>query len=113
MTSEAPHPLGSQPLPYTNLLGQLSQPGWICQGTVVCRPLRRRIKGQWVNKGPYYLWTGKKEGKTICFALSKAQYQVAKKAIAANRRVLKILARLQDMTLERIRQQVPGVSKRK
>lgn len=113
MTSEAPHPLGSQPLPYTGLLRQLSQPGWICQGTVVCRPLRRRIKGRWVNKGPYYLWTGKREGKTICFALSKAQYQVAKKSIAANRRVMKILARLQAMTLERIRKQVPGVSKRK
>ena len=105
--------MGSQPLAYTGLLHQLSQPGWICQGTVVCRPLRRRIKGRWVNKGPYYLWTGKKEGKTICFALSKSQYQLAKNAIAANRRVMKILARLQAMTLERIRNKVPGVSKRK
>ena len=69
--------------------------------------------GQWVNKGPYYLWTGKRQGKTVCYALSKAQYEVAKQAIAANRRVLQTLTKLQTRTLEQILKKAPGVRKRK
>jgi len=113
MRSKTSPGLGWPPPAYARLLRQLAQPRWIAQGTVVCRPLRRRVGGQWINKGPYYLWTGKREGKTICYALSKAQYQLAKEAIAANRQVMKILAKLQAMTLERIRKAVPGVKKRK
>ena len=107
------HSLGPQPPSYTKLLAGLAQPGWLCQGTVVCRPLRRRVGGHWVNKGPYYLWTGKRQGKTVCYALSRAQYQVAKEAITANRRVMKTLAKLQALTLARILKTVPGVAKRK
>jgi|SRR5436190_12172312 len=104
--------LGSPPEAYAKLLAQLAQVGWICHGTVVCRPLRRRVRGRWVNKGPYYLWTGKREGKTICYALSVAQYQVTKAAILANRRVVKTLAKLHGLTLNHILKQVPGVQKR-
>jgi len=107
------HPLGHQPLAYTKLLTCLARPGWLCQGTVVCRPLRRRVNGRWVNKGPYYLWTGKRQGKTVCYALSKEQYEVAKKAIEANRRVMKSLGKLQAITLQRILTQVAGVQRRK
>lgn len=107
------HPLGHQPLAYAKLLAGLARPDWLCQGTVVCRPLRRRVHGRWVNKGPYYLWTGKRQGKTVCYALSKAQYEVTKKAIEANRRVMKSLGKLQDLTLQRILKKVPGVQKRK
>jgi hypothetical protein len=107
------HPLGTPPPPYTKLLARLAQPGWLCHGTVVCRPLRRRVGAQWVMKGPYYLWTGKHHGKTICHALSKAQYDVAQKAIKANRRVMGTLAELQALTLARILKKVPGVQKRK
>jgi len=113
MRSEAKHPLGPPPAAYARRLAQLSSSGWICHGTLVCRPLRRRVNGRWVKKGPYYLWTGKRQGKTICYALSKAQYDVAKKAIAANRVVLRILAQLHAETLERIRTNLPGVLKRK
>lgn len=113
MRSKTTHPLGSQPQAYRRLLSQLARPRWISQGTVVCRPLRRRIGGKWVQKGPYYLWTGKREGKTICYALSKDQYKLAKEAIEANRRAMKILDQLQAMTLERIRKKIPGVQKRK
>jgi hypothetical protein len=107
------HPLGTLPQPYAKLWAPLAQPGWICQGTVVCRPLRRRVGGRWVQKGPYYLWTGKRHGQTVCHALSKAQYDVAQKAIAANRRVMETLAKLQTLTLARILNTVPGVQKRK
>jgi hypothetical protein len=107
------HPLGTPPPAYTKLLSRLAQSDWVCHGTVVCRPLRRQVGGKWVNKGPYCLWTGKHQGKTICHALSKAQFDVAAKAIEANRRVMKTLARLQALTLARILKEVPGVQKRK
>ena len=105
--------LGLPPNAYTRLASPLAQVGWICQGTVVRRTLRRKVGGQWLNKGPYYLWTGKRDGKTVCYALSKGQYEVAKQAIAANRRVLQILAKLQTRTLEQILNKMPGVQKRK
>jgi len=105
--------LGNPPPAYARGLEQLARTGWICQGTVVRRPLRRKVGGRWVNKGPYYLWTGKRQGKTLCYALTQAQYEVAKQAIAANRRVLETLAKLQARTLEQILKKVPGVQKRK
>jgi hypothetical protein len=107
------HSLGSPPSAYTKLLARLAQPGWICHGTVVCRPLRRRVEGKWVNKGPYYLWTGKRQGKTICHALSEAQYNAAREAIEAHHHISKTLAQLHAMTLSRILKTVPGVQKRK
>jgi hypothetical protein len=113
MTSELNEVLGPPPAAYQAMRSPLEGLGWICQGTVVCRPLRRRIKGKWVEKGPYYLWTGKSEGKTICHALSQQQYEAAQKAIDANRRAVKALAQLQAMTLKEILNKVPGVKKRK
>jgi hypothetical protein len=113
MRSTTMRTLGPQPAAYAKLLARLARPGWISHGTVVCRPLRRRVGGQWVDKGPYYLWTGKRQGQTVCYALSKAQYQVAKEAIAANRRVMEALGKMQAMTLQQILKKVPGVTKRK
>ncbi len=113
MRAETKHPLGLPPAAYKKLLARLAQPGWFCQGTVVCRPLRRKIHGQWVEKGPYYLWTGKRDGKTVCHALSQAQYEVAKEAIETNRQVMETLAKLQSITLQTILKQVPGVQRRK
>jgi hypothetical protein len=111
--SKTGHPLGPHPAAYAKLLAQLPRAGWFCQGTVVSRPLRRKVAGQWVAKGPYYLWTGKRQGKTVCYALSREQYEVAKGAIEANRRVMDTLRKLQAMTLEGILKKVPGVQKRK
>ena len=113
MTSALTQLLGPPPPAYQKLHRQLAGLGWICPGTVVCRPLRRRIKGQWVAKGPYYLWTSKSGGKTICHALSKQPYHAARKAIAANRRAVKALAQLHSMTLKEIFEKLPGVTKRK
>jgi hypothetical protein len=113
MRSNPEHPLGPQPVAYSRLLRRLPEAGWFCQGTVVSRPLRRKVAGQWVEKGPYYLWTGKRQGKTVCYALSRAQYEVAKRAIATNRKVMTTVGKLQAMTLARILKNVPGVQKRK
>jgi hypothetical protein len=113
MRSKTDTPLGPLPSDYAKLLAQLSGAGWFCQGTVLSRSLRRKVGGQWTHKGPYYLWTGKREGKTICFALSREQFRVARAAIAANRKVMATVNKLQTMTLERILNKVPGVEKRK
>ena len=113
MTLKLSRSLGPLPRSYARLLAALAQAGWFCHGTVVARPLRRKVAGRWVEKGPYYLWTGKSQGRTICYALSEAQYQAAQQAITANRKVTKILARLQAMTLKEILTKLPGVTKRK
>lgn len=113
MTLPSDPPLGPHPPAFTKLRAQLAQADWFCHGTVVSRPLRRKVAGQWVQKGPYYLWTGKRQGKTICYALSREQYLVAERAIAANRKVMAAVGKLQALTLERILKKVPGVRKRK
>ena len=104
-----------EPLPqaYERLRQVLARTRWICQGTVVCRPLQRRINGQTIKKGPYYLWTRKVQGKTVCVALSQAQYALVKEAIENNRRMLKNIERMQTLTMQTILKKVPGVIKRK
>ena len=113
MNSTTVSSLGPHPPAYAKLLTSLAHSGWFCQGTVVIRTFRRKVAGKWVDKGPYYLWTAKYQGKTIARALSEAQYHAAKQAIEANRRVTDTVAKLQTMTLERILKKLPGVQKRK
>ena len=105
--------LGPRPPAYEKLLARLAHSGWFCDGTVVSRTLRRKVAGKWVDRGPYYLWTAKRSGKTVCHALSQNQYHAAKQAIKTNRQVREILEKLQTMTLETILKKVPGVPKRK
>lgn len=113
MGAATKHPLGQPPAAYQKLLARLARAGWFCQGTVVCRTLRRKVGAHWVEKGPYYLWTGKQDGKTICHALSKTQYEAAKEAIELNRQVMATVAQLQTITLQTIRTALPGVQTRK
>jgi hypothetical protein len=101
------------PPAYQCLQDQLRQTAWICQGTVVARPLFRRLRGRRVKKGPYYLWTCKVKGRTVCVAVSKAQHEVLAQAIENNRRLQKTLQRMQALTLKTILKIVPGVRKRK
>jgi hypothetical protein len=101
------------PAKYQAWAAQLGGAGWICQGTVVSRSLKRQIKGQWVSKGPYYMWTRKVAGKTVCRAVSRDQYLALKEAIAANRQLERTLARMRALALETILKTVPGVSPRK
>jgi hypothetical protein len=105
--------LPAPPPAYQAWAAQLGRAGWLCQGTVVCRGLRRRAQGQWVTKGPYYMWTGKVAGKTVAHALSREQYRTLQKAIAANRQIQQTIARMQKLTLATILKHVPGVKKRK
>jgi hypothetical protein len=104
---------GPPPARYRRWVAALAGIGWICQGSVVRRTLRRRVAGAWVDKGPYYYWTCKVAGKTVCHALSRVQYQHLHAAIAAHRRVVKVLARLHAATLHAVLNNLPGVAKRK
>lgn len=79
----------------------------------MARPLIRRVRGRTVKKGPYYLWTAKTKGKTVCVALSQAQYELLSQAIENNRRLLQTLEQMQALTLKTILKKVPGVRKRK
>ena len=105
--------LGPHPPAYQRLQTQLAQSPWICQGSLVCRPLLRRVGRRKVRKGPYYLWTCKLKGKTVCIALSRSQYLLLAQAIRNNRRTQKLLERMQALTLKTILRKVPGVRKRK
>ena len=105
--------LGPVPPAYRSLQDQFGQTGWVCQGTVVARPLRRQVQGRSVKTGPYYLWTCKVKGRTVCVALSKAQYQVLGEAIANQRRLQRILGRMHALTLKTVLKNVQGVKRRK
>ena len=105
--------LGTYPQNYQLLRQQLGHTSWIAQGTLVCRPLLRRIAGRSIKRGPYYLWTSKQKGKTICVALSKAQYQLLAQAIRNNRSLHRTLHQMQVLTLKTVLRIVPGVAKRK
>jgi hypothetical protein len=113
MTPSTLADLGAPPAPYQRLQHQLGHTSWICQGSLVARPLIRHIRGRQVAKGPYYLWTCKSQGRTVCLALSKAQYQVLAQAIANHRKLQKTLERMQAFTMKTILKKIPGVKKRK
>jgi hypothetical protein len=106
-------PLGPPPPAYQRLQSQLAQTSWICQGTLVCRPLLRRVAGRLVKKGPYYLWTSKRKAKTVCVALSQAQYRLLARTIANHRRLQKTLEQMHKLTFKTVLQKVPGVARRK
>jgi hypothetical protein len=106
-------PLEPPPPAYRKVAASLAATGWICQGSVVRRTLRRQVAGVWRNKGPYYFWTCKVAGTTVCHALSRPQYEHLKRAIAANRQLMKVVAKMRRTTLDAVLKKVPGVSKRK
>ena len=106
-------PLGPPPPAYQRLQSQLAQTSWIGQGSLICRPLIRRVAGRKAKKGPYYLWTSKRKAKTVCVALSKAQYRLLAHAIANNRRMQKTLEQMHKLTFQTVLEKVPGVTKRK
>ncbi len=105
--------MGPPSAAYRKWAASLASTGWICHGSVVSRTLRRHVAGIWRDKGPYYFWTCKVAGKTVCHALSRTQYKHLKRAIAANRVLMKTVAEMQMTTLETILKNVPGVPKRK
>jgi len=55
---------------FNRQVGQVEPDGYILQGSVVRRNLRRRARGVLKTYGPYYLWTRKLNNKTVTRALT-------------------------------------------
>jgi hypothetical protein len=69
--------------------------GWICPGSVQ----RRRQLGTRKLRHPIYQWTRKVKGKTLTVNLTAAQYQGLQAAIANQRRLTRLIAALQKLTI--------------
>jgi hypothetical protein len=87
--------------------------GYILQGSVVKRYLKRRVRGVSKSYGPYYLWTRKINNKTDAQALTAEQAQIIGEAIRRNRLLEQRLTRLRSLSEQIIRGITPCVAKRK
>jgi hypothetical protein len=91
-----------------------SQPdGYILQGTVVERYLKRQVAGVLKKYGPYYLWTRKVDNKTKTQALTKEQAKIVREAINRNRQLEVRLDRLRFLSEQIIWDITPCVTMRK
>jgi hypothetical protein len=92
---------------YRRMEKVLGQQPWLVQGSVnVVAP---KTPGGNVT----YTWTRKVRAKTVTVALSEAQADAFRTAIAANRQVEEILARLREVSQTALLEDVPGVSRRR
>jgi len=91
---------------YRRMEKTLAQQPWLVQGSVnVVAP---KTPGANVT----YTWTRKVRAKTVTVALSEAQAEAFRAAIAANRQVEETLARLREVSQTALLEGVPGVSRR-
>lgn len=93
------------PRPYRQLQRQLSQLGYVSQGSVF-----ERAPGQ---QGSRYVWTRKVRAKTVTVALSQEQYLWLSKAVANQRKLEKIVQQMQMLSRQTLFETVPGVVRRK
>src|SRR5437588_12510368 len=98
--------LDTPPAEYRRLQTRLAQSGWIALGSL----LERTKPGQ---GGPRYQWSRRVGHKTITVALSAEQFRWLKKAIANQRRVWDLLARMQKLTLQYLWKNLPEPRRRK
>lgn len=98
---------------YNKQLGAILPDGYILQGTVVKRFLKRRVRGVLKSYGPYYLWTRKIDNKTKTQALTLGQAKVVRQAINRNRQLELGLNRLRAYSEQIIWAVTPCVAKRK
>ena len=94
------------PVAYRRLRARLNQIGWIALGSVV----ERNQPGQ---GGPRYQWSRRVGGKTVTVALSAEQFVWLQAAIANQRAVWDILARLQQLTVQHMWKTLPSTTRRK
>lgn len=93
------------PLRYRQLQAQLSQIGFISQGSV----FQRRPTQQ----GSRYVWTRKVKAKTVTVALSPEQYQWLRQAVANQRKLERLVRQMQQISHQIVFTEVPGVARRK
>ena len=90
---------------YTRLCAPLANPGWMSDGSVQHRGA--------TGGSPCYAWTRKVQGKTVCVALSKEQYEWLKQAIANWRTVQRTLRQMQRLSREELFESLPSPRRRK
>ena len=96
------------------LAARLAKTGWIVQGSVQARrraAATERTAGA-QRYGPYYQWTFKRGGKTVTVQLSPAQAQAFARAVAENRRIERLLARMRTLSEQFLAATIEGVPKR-
>jgi len=95
---------------YRRMAGQLAsllaKSPLLCLGTVLAMPPGT------ASTRETYRWTRKVRAKTVTECLSKEQYMAFRKAVAANRRVETLLARMRDYSMKKLLAALPGVKRR-
>ncbi len=90
---------------YRRLQRRMAAIGYLTQGSV----FQRRPSQQ----GSRYVWTRKVRAKTVTVALSKEQYQWLRRAVANQRELESLVARMQKLSRRILFETVPGVRRRK
>jgi hypothetical protein len=98
---------------FNQQVGKVAPDGYILQGSVVRRNLRRRVRGVSKTYGPYYLWTRKVNNKTVTLALTAEQAQIIRDAIRRNRQLERRLVDVRSLSEQIIQAVTPCVAKRK
>lgn len=100
------------PAQYRQLRKQLLEIDWIARGSAYPRHFKIQVEGKPKVCGPYYCLTWKEEAKTRTKSLSAEQYRLYSKAIANQRKLDKILARMRDLTIKFIDETTESVPSR-
>ena len=87
--------------------------GYVLQGSVMKRYLKRHVGGAPKTYGPYYLWTRKIDPKTRTRALTAEQTQIIQEAIRRNQRLERRLATLRALSEHIVLAVTTGVSRRR
>ena len=96
--------LESQDAQYRALTAELAAIGYILQGSITkrwmaCGKLACRCTNDPdARHGPYYAWTFKRRGKTVCLYLSPDQAARCEQWIENNRRLQQIIRRLRAIS---------------
>jgi len=85
---------------YRQLQRHLGRIGYLSQGSVFQRAP--------TQQGSRYVWTRKLQAKTVTVALSKEQYQWLRQAVANQRKLQRIMQRMQKRSHQILFQTVPG-----
>jgi virulence-associated protein VapD len=83
----------------------LARLGYLSQGSVF-----ERAPGQ---QGSRYVWTRKVKAKTVTVALSQAQHDWLRQAVANQRKLEKIIRQMQTLSRQTLFETVTGVTRRK
>lgn len=85
---------------YEQLKKELLGLGWICQGSLMHTPPHA------------WRWTRKVHAKTVTVALSGAQAELYRQAIANHRRLEQVLSEMRDLSQKVLLGSAPGVRRR-